>query len=47
VIRGSGVESDPALTNIRIRGGSAVIRSEPQLGREQRQEADTSGAASP
>ena len=38
VIRGSGVESDPALTNIRIRGGSAVIRSEPELGRERRQE---------
>lgn len=33
VIRGSGVESDPALTNIRIRGGSAVLRSEPELGR--------------
>ena len=29
VIRGQGVESDPALTNIRIRGGSAVLRSEP------------------
>lgn len=38
VIRGSGVESDPALTNIRIRGGSAVIRSEPALGREPRRE---------
>jgi LPS export ABC transporter protein LptC len=66
VIRGSGVESDPALTNIRIRGGSAVIRSEPELGREprqqepeprqqqpepgpesRRQEADTTGAATP
>lgn len=59
VIRGSGVESDPALTNIRIRGGSAVIRSEPDLGREpgrqeaevgrepRPQEADTSGAAAP
>jgi LPS export ABC transporter protein LptC len=38
VIRGSGVESDPALTNIRIRGGSAVIRSEPALGREPRRQ---------
>lgn len=48
VIRGSGVESDPGLTNIQIRGGSAVIRSEPELGREPgRQEADTSGAAAP
>lgn len=49
VIRGSGVESDPALTNIRIRGGSAVIRSEPRLGPEPRQpvEADTAGAAAP
>ena len=49
VIRGSGVESDPALTNIRIRGGSAVIRSEPRLGPEPRQpaEADTAGAATP
>ncbi len=59
VIRGSGVESDPALTDIRIRGGSAVIRSEPELGREPQrqepepgreprpQEADTTGAATP
>ncbi len=59
VIRGSGVESDPALTDIRIRGGSAVIRSEPELGRESQrqepepgreprpQEADTTGAATP
>jgi LPS export ABC transporter protein LptC len=49
VIRGSGVESDPALTNIRIRGGSAVIRSEPRLGPRPRQpaEADTTGAATP
>ncbi|CAN5891826.1 hypothetical protein BH20GEM1_BH20GEM1_04410 [soil metagenome] len=49
VIRGRGVESDPALTNIRIRGGSAVIRSEPRLGPEPRQEteADTTGAATP
>ncbi|HJU86528.1 MAG TPA: LPS export ABC transporter periplasmic protein LptC [Gemmatimonadota bacterium] len=44
VIRGSGVESDPALTNIRIRGGSAVIRSEPELGRQrQPQEAERPG----
>ena len=49
VIRGRGVESDPALTNIRIRGGSAVIRSEPRIGPEPRPatEADTSGAATP
>lgn len=49
VIRGSGVESDPALTNIRIRGGSAVIRSEPQLGPQPQRaaEADTSGATTP
>ena len=32
VIRGRGVESDPALRDIRIRGGSAVLRSEPDLG---------------
>jgi LPS export ABC transporter protein LptC len=47
VIRGSGVESDPALTNIRIRGGSAVIRSEPRLGPRQPAEADTTGATTP
>lgn len=59
IIRGQGVESDPALTNIRIRGGSAVLRSEPTLGRTPRREtpdpdgardgarADTTGAASP
>ena len=38
-IRGQGVESDPALTNIRIRGGSAVLRSEPDLGRQPRRTA--------
>lgn len=32
VIRGRGVESDPALREIRIRGGSAVLRSEPEIG---------------
>ena len=43
-IRGQGVESDPALTNIRIRGGSAVLRSEPELGRPPREAAaDTTG----
>lgn len=50
VIRGQGVESDPALTNIRIRGGSAVLRSEPALGetpRREAEEADTTGAATP
>ncbi|HUP19905.1 MAG TPA: LPS export ABC transporter periplasmic protein LptC [Gemmatimonadota bacterium] len=33
-IRGRGVESDPGLKRIRITGGSAVLRSEPELGRE-------------
>lgn len=50
VIRGQGVESDPALTDIRIRGGSAVLRSEPSLGRAPRREAagaDTTDAAAP
>lgn len=49
VIRGQGVESDPALTNIRIRGGSAVLRSEPELGQQPRRDAetDTTGAARP
>lgn len=33
VIRGRrGVESDPGLKEIKIRGGSAVLRSEPRLG---------------
>lgn len=31
VIRGRGVESDPALKEVRIQGGSAVLRSEPEL----------------
>lgn len=31
VIRGRGVESDPALKEVRIEGGSAVLRSEPEL----------------
>jgi LPS export ABC transporter protein LptC len=49
VIRGQGVESDPALTNIRIRGGSAVLRSEPELGPQPQRAAgtDTTGAARP
>jgi len=56
VIRGRGVESDPALTNIRIRGGSAVLRSEPALGQTpqrapeaeaEAEGADTTGAATP
>ena len=47
-IRGRGVESDPALTNIRIRGGSAVLRSEPELGAPRREAtADTAGGATP
>lgn len=41
VIRGQGVESDPALKRIQIRGGSAVLRSEPELGPRPR--ADTAG----
>lgn len=41
VIRGQGVESDPGLERIRIRGGSAVLRSEPELG--PRPDADTAG----
>lgn len=45
VIRGKGVESDPALKEIRIRGGSAVLRSEPRIGPEPR--ADTTGQAQP
>lgn len=32
LIRGQGVESDPGLKVIRIRGGSAVLRSEPDVG---------------
>ena len=37
---------DPALTNIRIRGGSAVLRSEPELGAPRREAtADTAGGA--
>ncbi len=36
IIRGKGVESDPALRDIRIKGGSAVLRSEPRLGRQPR-----------
>jgi len=31
VIRGTGIESDPALTELRIRGASAVIRNERVL----------------
>ena len=34
VIRGRGVVADPGLENIRITGGSAVLRSEPDLGPE-------------
>lgn len=39
VIRGQGVESDPGLERIQIRGGSAVLRSEPEIG--PRPDADT------
>lgn len=44
VIRGQGVESDPALREIKIRGGSAVLRSEPALG-PQPAASDTATAA--
>lgn len=50
VIRGQGVETDPALTSIRIRGGSAVLRSEPELGRQPAQgvaETETPGDTAP
>ncbi|MDX1660488.1 MAG: LPS export ABC transporter periplasmic protein LptC [Gemmatimonadota bacterium] len=43
VIRGRGVESDPGLERIRIEGGSAVLRSEPDLGPEP----DTTRAVEP
>lgn len=43
LIRGQGVESDPGLREIRIRGGSAVLRSEPDLGPTPR--SDTTGQA--
>lgn len=36
-IRGQGVESDPGLERIRIRGGSAILRSEPDPGGGRRQ----------
>lgn len=45
LIRGQGVESDPGLKEIRIRGGSAVLRSEPDVGPTPR--ADTTGQAAP
>lgn len=32
VIRGRGVTADPGLKNIQIRGGSAVLRNEPDVG---------------
>jgi LPS export ABC transporter protein LptC len=32
VIRGQGVTADPGLKNIRIRGGSAILREEPEFG---------------
>jgi len=32
VIRGRGVTADPGLKNIQIRGGSAVLRTEPDVG---------------
>lgn len=45
VIRGRGVESDPGLKNLKIRGASAVIRNETPL--QDPADADTSAAASP
>lgn len=47
VIRGRGVESDPALKEIRIRGGSAVLRSEPGLGRESERDPAPDAQATP
>lgn len=49
VIRGRGVTADPGLKNIRIRGGSAVLRSEPQVGppppaQDTTQQSNTDGA---
>lgn len=43
VIRGQGVESDPGLKNLKIRGASAVIRNEAPL--QGPAQADTTGAA--
>lgn len=45
VIRGRGVESDPGLEEIRITGGSAVLHSEPEVGRTPR--ADTTAQRPP
>jgi LPS export ABC transporter protein LptC len=42
VIRGQGVVSDTALRDIRITGGSAVLRSDPE--RQERRAADAEGA---
>lgn len=39
-IRGQGVESDPGLERIRIRGGSAILRSEPELGGRRETDSD-------
>lgn len=42
VIRGQGVVSDTALRDIRITGGSAILRSDPE--RQERPAADAEGA---
>jgi LPS export ABC transporter protein LptC len=42
VIRGQGVVSDTALRDIRITGGSAILRSDPE--RQERRAADAEGA---
>lgn len=46
-IRGRGFESDPGLENIRIRAGSAVLRSEPQLGPERSRDSVAASDATP
>ena len=47
VIRGRGVVADPGLKNLRITGGSAVLRSEPQLGSPPPAAPDTAATVSP
>lgn len=47
VIRGRGVVADPGLKNIRITGGSAVLRSEPEVGPRPRAVPDTATATPP
>jgi LPS export ABC transporter protein LptC len=46
-IRGAGVEADPALTNIRITGSSAVLERTPRVGRESPRSGPPSPAGAP